>query len=129
MNLRRVLALSVLAWTSTQYAAEASPEAVVRELSVALLSRDADRILAIFDREHGGYAYTLRGDLTTGPAFEAWLRRDIIARGRVFVIDRLQVVGNRVEVEATYGIGKPSIFRRYIFEVVDGKVAGWFIGY
>jgi len=98
----------------------------VENLSAALLSGDDNRIRALFDLEQGGYAYSLDGELQTGARFVRWLEHDIIAIGRVFVVDTMAVEGRRAVVEATYGIGTPTSFRRYAFEVDEaGLIVAW----
>lgn len=98
----------------------------VEKLSVALLAGDESRIRALFDLENGGYAYSLDGALHTGDSFAQWLESDIIATGRVFVIDNMAVEGRRAIVEATYGIGTPTSHRRYAFEVNEaGLLVAW----
>lgn len=100
--------------------------AAVENLSTALLAGDESRIRALFDLDSGGYAYSLDGELHTGARFAQWLDRDIIATGRVFVIDTIAVEGRRAMVEATYGIGTPTSFRRYAFEVDEaGLLVAW----
>jgi hypothetical protein len=99
--------------------------AAVKNLSSALLARDEASIRSLFDPS-AGYAYALEGQLHSGDSFERWLSNDIIATGRVFTVDTMVIDGRRALVEATYGIGTPSSFRRYLFEVNEaGLIVAW----
>jgi hypothetical protein len=125
MILRSILA-GIAMWVALSGAALANDvAAAVQNLSAALLARDEPGIRSLFDAS-AGYAYALEGPLSTGESFERWLSNDIIATGRVFVVDTLMVDGQRALVEATYGIGTPSSFRRYLFEVnAAGLIVAW----
>jgi hypothetical protein len=116
--------------TAPAYAESRPAENVIRDLSSALLSRDAARALKLFDLVNGGYAYSFEGTLMTGQKFETWLRQDILGTGRVFIIDEISARGTELHVEATYGIGRPQSKRFYLFRLSEnGRIVEWRISH